>query len=124
MFMSLDAVAYFVMSIFRALQLKEHGIQNVLALRGDPPKGQDSFVQVEGGFACALDLVKYIRREHGDHFGIAVAGYPEAHPDAISQDTQEQEAAYWKDVHYLKEKARSCTHLVLVLSLVSNDPVA
>ena len=90
-----------------ASQLKEHGIQNVLALRGDPPKGQDSFVQVEGGFACALDLVKYIRREHGDHFGIAVAGYPEAHPDAISQDTQEQEAAYWKDIHYLKDKARS-----------------
>jgi len=88
------------------VQLKEHGIRNVLALRGDPPKGQDSFVQVEGGFACALDLVKYIRREHGDYFGIAVAGYPEAHPDAISQDAQEQDAAYWKDIHYLKEKVR------------------
>ena len=89
------------------MQLKEHGIRNVLALRGDPPKGQDNFVQVEGGFACALDLVKYIRREHGDYFGIAVAGYPEAHPDAISQDAEEQDAAYWKDIHYLKEKVRT-----------------
>jgi Methylenetetrahydrofolate reductase len=52
--------------------VKELGIQNVLALRGDPPKGQESFQAVEGGFACALDLVKYIRQQHGDFFGIAV----------------------------------------------------
>lgn len=37
------------------------GIQNILALRGDPPKGQENFEAVEGGFSCALDLVKYIR---------------------------------------------------------------
>lgn len=43
------------------MQLKEIGIQNILALRGDPPKGQENFEAVEGGFACALDLVKYIR---------------------------------------------------------------
>ena len=42
-------------------KLKAYGIQNVLALRGDPPKGQETFTVVEGGFACALDLVKYIR---------------------------------------------------------------
>jgi hypothetical protein len=40
---------------------KEHGIDNILALRGDPPKGEEKFTQVEGGFACALDLVKFIR---------------------------------------------------------------
>lgn len=39
--------------------IKSNGIQNVLALRGDPPHGQDKFVQVEGGFACALDLVRF-----------------------------------------------------------------
>ena len=44
-----------------ALQVKSYGIQNILALRGDPPKGQDTFTVVEGGFSCALDLVKYIR---------------------------------------------------------------
>ena len=37
--------------------IKKNGIQNVLALRGDPPHGQDKFVQVKGGFSCALDLV-------------------------------------------------------------------
>ena len=76
----------------------------MLALRGDPPKGQESFTQVEGGFACALDLVKYIKREHGDFFGIAVAGYPEAHPEVISEDPLLQEKAYWNDIRYLKEK--------------------
>lgn len=47
-----------VEKIDHALQtIKVNGLQNVLALRGDPPKGQDKFVQIEGGFACALDLV-------------------------------------------------------------------
>jgi len=43
------------------LQAKAAGIQNILALRGDPPKGEENFTAVEGGFSCALDLVKYIR---------------------------------------------------------------
>jgi methylenetetrahydrofolate reductase (NADPH) len=37
--------------------IKSNGIENVLALRGDPPHGQDKFAQVSGGFSCALDLV-------------------------------------------------------------------
>jgi len=37
--------------------VKTNGIQNILALQGDPPHGQDTFVTVEGGFSCALDLV-------------------------------------------------------------------
>ena len=49
--------------VIHVVQLKEVGIQNILALRGDPPKGQDNFEAVEGGFACALDLVKYIRSD-------------------------------------------------------------
>ena len=38
---------------------------------------------MEGDFNCALDLVNYIRKETGDYFSIAVAGYPEGHPDAM-----------------------------------------
>jgi methylenetetrahydrofolate reductase (NADPH) len=64
-----------------------------LALRGDPPKGATSFEAVEGGFSCALDLVKYIRAEYGDYFGLTVAGYPEAHPDVIKSDPEEQKQA-------------------------------
>ncbi|KAK9842600.1 hypothetical protein WJX81_008347 [Elliptochloris bilobata] len=94
-------------------KLKGYGIQNVLALRGDPPKGQESFTVVEGGFACALDLVKYIRAHYGDTFGICVAGYPEAHPDVIVDDPERMKENYWKDVHYLKEKIDAGADLVI-----------
>ena len=80
------------------------GITNILALRGDPPKGEDAFTTVEGGFSCALDLVKHIRAKHGDAFGIGVAGYPEAHPDAIVDDAAAMAANYAKDIAYLKKK--------------------
>lgn len=63
----------------------EGGIRNIVALRGDPPHGEETWTATEGGFTCALDLVKYIRAEHGDEFGISVAGYPEGHPNAISE---------------------------------------
>ncbi|KAI8617737.1 methylenetetrahydrofolate reductase-domain-containing protein [Chytriomyces sp. MP71] len=58
---------------------KEAGIQNILALRGDPPLGQDTWSKTEGGFAHAIDLVKYIREQYGTWFCIGVAGYPEGH---------------------------------------------
>ncbi|XP_073046544.1 probable methylenetetrahydrofolate reductase (NADH) [Primulina eburnea] len=83
--------------------IKANGIQNVLALRGDPPHGQEKFVQVEGGFACALDLVKHIRSKYEDYFGITVAGYPEGHPDVIVDGMAPLEA-YRNELSYLKEK--------------------
>jgi methylenetetrahydrofolate reductase (NADPH) len=69
---------------------KNYGIRNILALRGDPPKGQDKWVATEGGFNCALDLVKHIREKYGDYFGIGVAGYPEGHPDVIKEIKEEE----------------------------------
>merc|ERR1719441_44923 len=83
---------------------KAGDIRNICALRGDPPKGQEKFEAVEGGFECALDLVRFIRKTHGDDFGICVAGYPEAHPDFIVDDPEEMEQNYWKNIAYLKEK--------------------
>lgn len=83
---------------------KEAGIDNILALRGDPPKGQEKWEAVEGGFECALDLVKFIREKHGDFFGIGVAGYPEAHPDAICEDPAQFAKNYQEELVYLKKK--------------------
>ncbi|KAF6150423.1 hypothetical protein GIB67_040953 [Kingdonia uniflora] len=44
--------------------IKSYGIQNFLALRGNPPHGYDKFVKTEGGFAYALDLVKHTREKY------------------------------------------------------------
>lgn len=104
---------------------KEVGIRNIVALRGDPPVGQDKWEATEGGFECALDLVKYIRKGYGDWFCISVAGYPEGHPNAITtvEDASKlseaekgrlvtnedgqfvcTDADYKKEMDYLKEK--------------------
>lgn len=66
-------------------ECKKNDIQNLLALRGDPPVGQEKWTAVDGGLTCALDLVNYIRKSHGNYFNITVAGYPEGHPNAIKQ---------------------------------------
>jgi methylenetetrahydrofolate reductase (NADPH) len=59
------------------------GVENIVALRGDPPKGQTEFKKPEGGLAYANELVALIRREF-PRFSIAVAGYPETHQEAPS----------------------------------------
>ncbi len=63
-------------------QLEESGVSTVLALRGDPPKGQPNFVPHPGGFAHASDLVAHIAARRS--FRIAAAYYPEVHPQAES----------------------------------------
>ncbi|MHB1015528.1 MAG: methylenetetrahydrofolate reductase, partial [Desulfurivibrionaceae bacterium] len=55
------------------------GVENILALRGDPPKGQADFVQPRDGFAHAADLVSFIK-ENFPRMGVGVAGFPEGHP--------------------------------------------
>ena len=73
-------------AIHKALQAAyDGGIRNIVALRGDPPAGEEEWKASEGGFTCALDLVKYMRENFGDKFGISAAGYPEGHPNAISE---------------------------------------
>lgn len=57
----------------------ENGIQNIMALRGDPPKGQTQFTQTENGFAYAAELVSFIKKNF-PNMGVGVAGFPEGHP--------------------------------------------
>jgi len=64
-----------VLSHYRAAD-----IRRLVALRGDMPSGTTGF----GELRHANELVELIRREHGDHFTIAVAAYPEVHPQAPS----------------------------------------
>ncbi len=70
------------------------GIENILALRGDPPLGQTTFQSVPGGFQYAADLVRFIREQ--DHtLCVGGACYPEGHVETASRDA---------DLHYLKAK--------------------
>jgi len=63
----------------------EAGIENVLALRGDPPQGQSSFTAVEGGLSHADELVR-LARERGV-FCVGGACYPEKHLEAPDEAT-------------------------------------
>jgi methylenetetrahydrofolate reductase (NADPH) len=77
-------------------ELKAHGIENVLALRGDPPRGDSKFTPAPGGFAYASELVAFIRKRFD--FCVGVAGYPEKHVEAPSLE---------EDMVHLKEKVRA-----------------
>jgi methylenetetrahydrofolate reductase (NADPH) len=72
----------------------QSGIENILALRGDPPKGQNQFVMQENGFAYATDLVAYIKKLF-PHMGVGVAGFPEGHPETQNR---------LKEIEHLKAK--------------------
>ena len=75
------------------VHLVEEGIENVLALRGDPPRGDEKFVPVEGGFRYAAELITYIHENF--RFGVGGACFPEGHIDSIDLKT---------DTEYLKRK--------------------
>ena len=59
-------------------QYRDGGIKHIVALRGDLPSGMAQ----AGEFKHAADLIAFIRAEHGDHFHLEVAAYPEYHPQA------------------------------------------
>ncbi|MBV9125853.1 MAG: methylenetetrahydrofolate reductase [NAD(P)H] [Planctomycetes bacterium] len=59
------------------------GIENILALRGDPPRGETEFKPVPGGFAYATELVGFVRKWGG--FAIGAAGYPEGHQECSNK---------------------------------------
>jgi methylenetetrahydrofolate reductase (NADPH) len=60
--------------------LKEENVENVLALRGDPPEGMNRFIKTAGGFEHANELVQFIKTR--TDFSVGVAGYPEGHIEA------------------------------------------
>lgn len=85
-------------------------IQNVVALRGDPPKGEEKFCAVAGGFSYANELVAFIRKEFPT-IGIAVAGYPETHQEAPSADA---------DLENLKRKVDAGADVVITQLFYDN----
>jgi methylenetetrahydrofolate reductase (NADPH) len=90
--------------------LKEKGIENVLPLRGDPPKGSASFVKAENGFGYASELVKFIR-DNQYSFCLGVAGYPEGHQECGNID---------KDIENLKKKVDAGADFIITQLFFDN----
>jgi methylenetetrahydrofolate reductase (NADPH) len=86
------------------------GIENVFALRGDPPRGQEDFVQPEGGLASAAELAAFI----GTRWDFSVGGacFPEVHPEAPDLET---------DLAYLKTKVDSGARFLITQLFFDNQ---
>ncbi len=87
-------------------QYVEAGIENVMALRGDPPRGQGRFEPHPQGFRYAAELVAFIKK-HYPQLGVGVAGFPEGHPETPNR---------LREMEYLKAKVDAgadyiCTQL-------------
>jgi methylenetetrahydrofolate reductase (NADPH) len=91
-------------------QAKKRGVDFIVALRGDPPKGETQFRAVDGGLRYASELVRLIRAEFQD-FGIAVAGYPEVHQEAVSPES---------DLEFLKRKVDTGADIVITQLFYNN----
>ncbi|WP_372790074.1 methylenetetrahydrofolate reductase [NAD(P)H] [Paraconexibacter sp.] len=75
-------------------QLRSAGVENVLALRGDPPQGQERWTKTDGGLEYSRELVELLRSEYPG-FAVAGAAFPETHIDAASAE---------EDLRHLKAK--------------------
>lgn len=91
-------------------EMRLQGIENILALRGDPPQGEKHFVKAEGGFGHANELVEFIRTRND--FCIGVAGYPEGHIEAPSLE---------EDIRNLRKKIDAGAHFVVSQLFFNND---
>lgn len=74
-------------------QMVEAGVENVLALRGDPPAGQERWTKTDGGLEYSSELVQLIREDYD--FAIGAAAFPETHIHATSPED---------DLRHLKAK--------------------
>ena len=90
-------------------RLAETGIENIFALRGDPPRGETNFVQPEGGLGSSAELTAFIK----DNYDFAVGGacFPEVHPEAPDLDT---------DLNYLKHKVDSGAEFLITQLFFDN----
>ena len=86
------------------------GLENVLPLRGDPPKGESEFVPTPGGFRHASELVAFIRERHS--FCLGGACYPEKHPEAPSAEA---------DLDNLKRKVDAGVDFLITQLFFDND---
>jgi methylenetetrahydrofolate reductase (NADPH) len=91
-------------------KLSQRGIENLLALGGDPPQGASEWQPHPDGFHHAVELVREAKERGG--FAVAVAGFPEVHPRALSRGS---------DMRYLKEKVDAGATAVITQLFFDNE---
>ena len=89
---------------------RQQSVDYIVALRGDPPKGESEFRQAKGGLKYANELVDLINAEF-QNFGVIVAGYPEKHQEAPSMEV---------DLENLKRKVDAGAHAVVTQLFYDN----
>jgi methylenetetrahydrofolate reductase (NADPH) len=110
----LTCVAHSRGQIERLLEVLEaKQIENIVALRGDPPQGETEFKAPPDGFHYASELVRFIHRHprFGKSFALSVAGYPEGHPEC--RDKQ-------KDLEHLRQKVDQGADAVMTQLFLNN----
>ena len=91
-------------------EIGEAGIENVLALRGDPPRGQKDFEATEGGLTSSDQLAALIREEFG--YTVGATCHPEKHPDAADVDA---------DIAFAKKKVEAGATFLISQLFFEND---
>jgi methylenetetrahydrofolate reductase (NADPH) len=91
-------------------ELRAANIENVLALRGDPPHGQDEWTKTEGGLEYSHELVALLREDYP--FAIGAACFPEGHIHATSRED---------DLRYLKEKVDAGVDFLVTQMFFDNE---
>lgn len=86
------------------------GFQNIMALRGDPPKGEICFKAAPDGFRYAAELIASLRARQPE-LCIGTAGYPEKHPEATTLD---------EDIDHLKEKVEAGADFITTQLFLDN----
>jgi methylenetetrahydrofolate reductase (NADPH) len=90
--------------------MRESGLENVLALRGDPPKGETEWTATEGGLRYSRELIELIRDEY--EFAIGAACFPEVHIHATDAES---------DLRYLKEKVDAGARFLITQLFFDNQ---
>jgi methylenetetrahydrofolate reductase (NADPH) len=91
-------------------EIEAAGVENVLALRGDPPAGQDEWVQTEGGLLYSTELIELLEEHYG--FAVGAAAFPEVHPQAASSES---------DIEFLKAKQDAGASFLITQLFYDNE---